>query len=85
MTGEPLNNREINHIFTKLDEMDLKLDEHITENESQTTTLNSIEKLAIKTNGRVTKLELWKSRAMGYSAGFLGILGLIITYNRIWG
>ena len=85
MTGEPLNNREINHIFDKLETMDNKLDIHITENKGQTTTLDSIEELAIKTNGRVTKLELWKSRAMGYSAGFLGILGLIITYNRIWG
>lgn len=54
---------DVNVIVERLDEHDKKLDEILTQ--------------AKATNGRVTALEMWKSRLMGIGAGVL-LVGLVV-------
>ena len=60
---EPYSNRELKHyfedLFKRMDKQDLKLD--------------SIEKQAFKTNGRVSRLEWWRG-AVVWAIGVIGVL-----------
>ena len=73
-------------LYDKLDKLDKisdRLTEHIAWEESyhveQRNTLKRIEEQTVKTNGRVTALELWKSNAVGRVAGVSITLSILTT------